>query len=122
LYFTTECRNVFKVIQENFVLGVKIRIALLFTRMVVCKRKGFFLFKIYQHTPCGQNEQPPDITADGTGYNLTDVEHKYNYVQAMLLLPFCKVPSIANDESYRGHGYLSVVSVVCCQVEVSATS
>jgi len=25
-------------------------------------------------------------------------------------------------ESYRGHGYLSVVSVVCCQVEVSATS
>jgi hypothetical protein len=22
----------------------------------------------------------------------------------------------------RGHGYLSVVSVVCCQVEVSATS
>ena len=25
-------------------------------------------------------------------------------------------------ESYRGHGCLSVVSVVCCQVEVSATS
>jgi hypothetical protein len=25
-------------------------------------------------------------------------------------------------ESQRGHGYLSVVSVVCCQVEVSATS
>ena len=25
-------------------------------------------------------------------------------------------------ESPRGHGYLSVVSVVCCQVEVSATS
>ena len=25
-------------------------------------------------------------------------------------------------ESHRGHGYLSVVSVVCCQVEVSATS
>jgi hypothetical protein len=25
-------------------------------------------------------------------------------------------------ESRRGHGYLSVVSVVCCQVEVSATS
>ena len=24
-------------------------------------------------------------------------------------------------ESHRGHGYLSVVSVVCCQVEVSAT-
>jgi hypothetical protein len=24
-------------------------------------------------------------------------------------------------ESRRGHGYLSVVSVVCCQVEVSAT-
>jgi len=23
---------------------------------------------------------------------------------------------------HRGHGYLSVVSVVCCQVEVSATS
>jgi len=23
---------------------------------------------------------------------------------------------------FRGHGYLSVVSVVCCQVEVSATS
>ena len=25
-------------------------------------------------------------------------------------------------ESHRGHGYLSVVSVVCCQVEVSARS
>ena len=25
-------------------------------------------------------------------------------------------------ESHRGHGYLSVVSVVCCQVEASATS
>jgi len=25
-------------------------------------------------------------------------------------------------ESHRGHGCLSVVSVVCCQVEVSATS
>ena len=25
-------------------------------------------------------------------------------------------------ESHRGHGYLSVVSVVCCQAEVSATS
>ena len=25
-------------------------------------------------------------------------------------------------ESHRGHGYLSVVSVVCCQVEVSAVS
>ena len=25
-------------------------------------------------------------------------------------------------ESHRGHEYLSVVSVVCCQVEVSATS
>ena len=25
-------------------------------------------------------------------------------------------------ESHRGHGYFSVVSVVCCQVEVSATS
>ena len=25
-------------------------------------------------------------------------------------------------ESHREHGYLSVVSVVCCQVEVSATS
>jgi hypothetical protein len=24
-------------------------------------------------------------------------------------------------EFHRGHGYLSVVSVVCCQVEVSAT-
>jgi len=25
-------------------------------------------------------------------------------------------------ESHRGHGCLSIVSVVCCQVEVSATS
>jgi hypothetical protein len=25
-------------------------------------------------------------------------------------------------QSYRGHGCLSVVSVLCCQVEVSATS
>jgi hypothetical protein len=25
-------------------------------------------------------------------------------------------------ESHRGHGYLSVVCVVCCQVEVSAKS
>ena len=25
-------------------------------------------------------------------------------------------------ESHREHGYLSVVSIVCCQVEVSATS
>jgi len=25
-------------------------------------------------------------------------------------------------ESHRGHEYLSVVSVVCCQVEVSASS
>ena len=25
-------------------------------------------------------------------------------------------------ESHGGHGYLSVVSVVCCQVDVSATS
>ena len=29
---------------------------------------------------------------------------------------------IVGFESHRGHGYLSVVSVVCCQVEVSATS
>ena len=29
---------------------------------------------------------------------------------------------IVGSESHRGHGYLSVVSVVCCQVEVSATS
>jgi hypothetical protein len=28
---------------------------------------------------------------------------------------------IAGRESRQGHGYLSVVSVVCCQVEVSAT-
>jgi hypothetical protein len=25
-------------------------------------------------------------------------------------------------ESHRGHGYLSVVNVVCCQVDVSVTS
>ena len=34
-------------------------------------------------------------------------------------------PRLTTDlgfESHRGHGYLSVVSVVCCQVEVSATS
>jgi len=31
-------------------------------------------------------------------------------------------PNSPGFESHRGHGYLSVVSVVCCQVEVSATS
>ena len=29
---------------------------------------------------------------------------------------------ILGSDSHRGHVYLSVVSVVCCQVEVSATS
>jgi len=29
---------------------------------------------------------------------------------------------IVGSNPTRGHGYLSVVSVVCCQVEVSATS
>jgi hypothetical protein len=29
--------------------------------------------------------------------------------------------SLAGFESRRGHGYLSLVSDVCCQVEVSAT-
>ena len=31
-------------------------------------------------------------------------------------------PILDVSRSHRGHGYLSVVSVVCCQVEVSATS
>jgi hypothetical protein len=29
---------------------------------------------------------------------------------------------IIGFESHRGHGCLSVVSVVCCQAEISATS
>ena len=33
-----------------------------------------------------------------------------------------RTPLDLGFESHRGHGYLSVVSVVCCQVEVSATS
>jgi hypothetical protein len=35
-----------------------------------------------------------------------------------------KTSSVYQDlfESHRGHGCLSVVSVVCCQIEVSATS
>ena len=28
---------------------------------------------------------------------------------------------VAGSNFFRGHGWLSVVSVVCCQVEVSAT-
>ena len=43
----------------------------------------------------------------------------------MLLLLNCCRPLNCRDrgfESHRGHGYLSVVRVVCCQVEVSATS
>jgi hypothetical protein len=31
-------------------------------------------------------------------------------------------PGISKIKSHRGHGCLSVVSVVCCQVEVCATS
>ena len=35
----------------------------------------------------------------------------------------CRSPAeIVGSNPTRGHGYLSVVSVVCCQVEVSATS
>jgi hypothetical protein len=33
-----------------------------------------------------------------------------------------KTPGINKKKSHQGHGCLSVVSVVCCQVEVSATS
>jgi hypothetical protein len=33
-----------------------------------------------------------------------------------------KTPDKKKKKSHRGHGYLSLVSVVCCQVEVSATS
>jgi hypothetical protein len=32
-----------------------------------------------------------------------------------------KTPGQAQKKSHRGHGCLSLVSVVCCQVEVSAT-
>jgi hypothetical protein len=32
-----------------------------------------------------------------------------------------KNPGQAKKKSHRGHGCLSLVSVVCCQVEVSAT-
>jgi len=35
---------------------------------------------------------------------------------------FIIIMNIKASVSYRGHGSLSVVSVVCCQVEVSATS
>ena len=35
---------------------------------------------------------------------------------------FQQVSGRSGFESHRGHGYLSVVSVMCCQVEVSATS
>ena len=34
----------------------------------------------------------------------------------------CSFPRIAGSNPARGHGCLSVVSVVCCQVDVSATS
>jgi hypothetical protein len=33
-----------------------------------------------------------------------------------------KEPPTGKKKSRRGHGCLSVVSVVCCQVEISATS
>jgi hypothetical protein len=33
-----------------------------------------------------------------------------------------KTPDRQKKKTLRGHGYLSLVSVVCCQVEVSATS
>ena len=49
-------------------------------------------------------------------------------VLLMLLILLMQVSSLRpltcwdrGFESHRGHGYLSVVSVVCCQVEVSAT-
>jgi len=32
------------------------------------------------------------------------------------------VVPMVEEESHRGHGCLSVVNVVCCQVEVYATS
>ena len=46
-------------------------------------------------------------------------------VQATQWFAIFRLPLACWDrgfESHRGHGYLPVVSVVCCQVEVSATS
>ena len=40
----------------------------------------------------------------------------YIYIYIYIIYIYC------GFESRRGHGYLSLVSVVCCQVEVSATS
>jgi len=39
-----------------------------------------------------------------------------------ILLPILDNAEIKGFESHRGHGYLSVVSVVFCHVDVSATS
>ena len=46
------------------------------------------------------------------------------YIYGAPILDVSRSPKILDlgFESHRGHGYLSVVSVVCCQVEVSATS
>ena len=51
-------------------------------------------------------------------YECTPVENK----GTIIYLPAAAHLLRSWFESHRGHGYLSFVSVVCCQVEVSATS
>ena len=48
------------------------------------------------------------------------LDHTQRYQQASGLRPLACWDR--GFESHRGHGYLSIVSVVCCHVEVSATS
>ena len=59
---------------------------------------------------------------------LTNVRGKT--ICCVITCTFCEYSSSSNNnvaccdrgfESHRGHGYLSVASVVCCQIEVSAT-
>jgi len=48
----------------------------------------------------------------------------YIYIYGAPILDVSRSHTTAHRgfDSHRGHGYLSVASVVCCQVEVSATS
>jgi len=49
-------------------------------------------------------------------------QNKEIYKIPNLLQPGCSPAEIVGSNPAEGHGCLSVVSVVCCQVEVSATS
>jgi hypothetical protein len=84
-----------------------------------CCKKTAFVTAVCRHS----TKIPPEgaVTVNPLNAELNPICH----LLALLGVHFSLRPLACWDrgfESHRGHGYLSVVSAVCCQVEVSATS